>query len=319
LGNLNPQDKRAAVIKKASLTALVGNLVLAVLKITGGLSSGSLSVLGDGIDSSVDVLIAALTLFISGIISRPADKDHPWGHGRAETIGTAGMSFLLFFAGFQLIFNSAKNLISVNTQEVPEMRAVIVTLISIAGKFLLVLSQYQMGKKADSRILMANAKNMASDVFVSAGVLAGLFASMLFDIGIIDSIVAILVGLWVIKSAAGIFLDVNTELMDGGSLLEQYRVVFDAVHSVPGAGHPHRARMRRVAGFWDIDIDIEVDGKLTVSEAHKIATKVEDAIRERLDAVFDIMVHIEPKGCNAHKNEAFGLNEESVLPETEET
>ncbi|GMO37393.1 MAG: cation diffusion facilitator family transporter [Termitinemataceae bacterium] len=304
-------EARSKIIQKASLIALFGNLILAALKITAGIVGGSLAVIGDGIDSSVDVLISGLTLFISGIISRPADEDHPWGHGRAETIGTAGLSFMLFFAGFQLVFNSVRKLIFENTEVLPDTITIIATAISIAGKLLLALNQYRMGKKTNSAILIANSKNMASDVFISAGVLVGLAVSLIFNFAAVDSIVAVLVGLWVIKSAAEIFSGVNSELMDGGSVPDQYRAVFDAVRSVKGAGNPHRARMRRIAGFWDIDLDIEVDGNLSVAEAHKIATQVEDEIRNRLEAVFDIMVHIEPKGT-VHQNEAYGLNEDSL-------
>jgi cation diffusion facilitator family transporter len=155
---------------------------------------------------------------------------------------------------------------------------------------------------------MANAKNMTGDVILSAGVLAGLGLSMFFNIGVIDSAAAIFVGLWVIKSAIGIFMEANAELMDSGSGKEFYQAVFDAVNSVEGAENPHRTRMRRIAGLWDIDIDIEVDMNITVSEAHGIATRVEQAIKDRVDGVYDIMVHVEPAGYS-HKKEGYGLSE----------
>ncbi|MDR2097659.1 MAG: cation diffusion facilitator family transporter [Spirochaetaceae bacterium] len=304
---------RARLIKHASLIALFGNLALAAAKIITGLYSGSLAVVGDGIDTSVDVLIAAMQVFIAGVTARPADADHPWGHGRAETVGTAGLSFMLFFAGFELITRSAGELLGGAEHEVPDSSAIAVTVISIAGKLLLALNQYRMGRKSGSAMLAANAKNMAADVVISAGVLAGLLCSELLNIGSIDTIAAMLVGLWVIKAAAGIFTGVNAELMDGGAFKEEYRSVFEAVHSVPGAGNPHRTRIRRIAGFLDIDIDIEVDGHLAVYEAHAIATRVENAIRLRLENVFDIMVHVEPAGDHANmENEAYGLNEKTV-------
>ena len=99
--------RRARIIRIASVTALLGNTLLASLKIGTGIHAGSLAVLGDGIDSSVDVLIAVMTLVVARIISRPADRGHPWGHGRAETVATALLSCILFFAGAQLILNSA--------------------------------------------------------------------------------------------------------------------------------------------------------------------------------------------------------------------
>jgi cation diffusion facilitator family transporter len=301
-------SRRGALIKKAALIALTGNAFLAALKISAGIYADSLAVLGDGIDSSVDVLIALMSLVVAGVISRPADATHPWGHGRAETVGTAVLSYVLFFAGAQLILKSAAAFFSGAGAEVPSMPALFAAVISIAGKLFLAWTQYHLGKKADSAMLKANAKNMASDVIISLGVLAGLGFSMFFKIGAIDQAAAILVGVWVIKSAIGIFHEVNVELMDGTGGDEPYQELFQAVHTVPGAGNPHRSRMRRIAGYWDIDIDIEVDPALSVGEAHTIASRVEAAIKDRIDGVYDIMVHVEPAG-EEHKTESFGLRE----------
>jgi divalent metal cation (Fe/Co/Zn/Cd) transporter len=130
---------------------------------------------------------------------------------------------------------------------------------------------------------------------------------MFLKIGVIDSWAALLVGFWVIKSAIGIFIEANTELMDGGSDKSYYNELFEAVRSVEEAGNPHRVRMRRVAGFWDIDIDIEVPPQKTVMEAHWIAYKVEMAIKERVENVYDIMIHVEPAGNL--EDEGYGLSE----------
>jgi len=303
-------DQKARLIKFAALTAFFGNLLLAAIKIGTGLYAGSLAVIGDGIDSLIDVIIAVMTLVVAKIISRPADEGHPWGHGRAETVATAVLSFILFFAGAQLILNSGKEIIFGAEREVPAMPALIGTLISIAGKLLLAWSQHEYGKKANSPMLKANAKNMSADVLLSVGVLAGLGLSMFFNIGLIDSVAAVLVGVWIIKSAIGIFLEANSELMDGGSDKSAYKIVFDAVRSVEEAGNPHRVRMRRIAGFWDIDIDIEVAPNKTVTEAHWIAHKVEKAIKEQVENVFDIVIHVEPIGNL--ENEGYGLSEKQT-------
>jgi cation diffusion facilitator family transporter len=246
---------------------------------------------------------------VARIISRPADEDHPWGHGRAETVATTLLSCVLFFAGAQLILSSGSDIIFGAEREVPSQCALIVTLVSIAGKLLLAWSQYAFGKKANSPMLRANAKNMTADVLLSAGVLAGLGFSMILNVGIIDSWVAALVGIWVIKTAFGIFAEANTELMDGGSNSAFYRMIFEAVGTVEEAGNPHRVRMRRIAGFWDIDIDIEVPSNKTIFEGHWIAHKVETAIKERVGNVYDIMIHIEPDGNL--EEEGFGLSEKS--------
>jgi cation diffusion facilitator family transporter len=300
-------EEKTRIIRAASITALAGNAILAALKIGMGLYGGSLAVVGDGIDSSVDVLIAIMSLVVSGIIARPADEGHPWGHGRAETVATAILACLLFFAGAQLILNSAMNLIKGVTLTIPAMPALIATLVSMGGKGFLAAGQYVFSKRANSAMLRANAKNMAGDIILSGGVLLGIVLARGLSLSAIDSLMAILVGLWVMRSSVGIFTEANSELMDGAAGAESYRMVFDAVRSVPEAGNPHRTRIRRIAGLWDIDIDIEVAPHLTVLEAHWIAHRVERAIKERIEGVYDIMVHVEPAGNM--ESEGFGLRE----------
>jgi cation diffusion facilitator family transporter len=305
-------EDRARLIRTASLIALFGNLALGAFKIAAGLLGDSLAVLGDGIDSLVDIAIALMALTVSRIVSRPADEGHPWGHGRAETVATALLAFLLFFAGAQLILNSAGRLIGGGGDEIPGTLAVIAALASVAGKLLLALVQYRFGKKADSAMLRANAKNMGADVILSLGVLAGLGFSIGTGTAALDSVAAALVGLWVIRSAVGIFIEANSELMDGSAGVEAYREVFEAVRSVGGAANPHRTRMRRIAGLWDIDIDIEVAPDLTVSAAHTIATQVEKAIKGRVEGIYDIVVHVEPAG-DRPQGEGYGLSEKEIL------
>ena len=304
--------RKTHLIRTASVLALCGNAVLAVAQILAGVFAGSLAVIGNGIDSSTDVIISIMTLAVAGIISRPADEEHPWGHGRAETIATAVLSFVLFFAGAQLVINSAREIILGSQREVPEKYALVITVAVIAAKILLAWSQYAFGKKANSIMLKANAKNMSADVLLSVGVLAGLGLSMFFGIALIDSFAAALVGLWIIKSAIGIFREVNSELMDGSPDMVSYSAVFDAVKSVEGAQRPHRVRMRRLADFWDIDMDIDVLPEKTVYEAHAIACKVEAAVKERIENVYDIVVHVEPAGDTASmEDEKYGLSENS--------
>ncbi|MDR2522073.1 MAG: cation diffusion facilitator family transporter [Spirochaetaceae bacterium] len=302
--------EKSVLIRRAALIAIGGNAVLAGSKIIAGVLADSMAVLADGIDSSVDVLIGVMQLVVSGIISRPADEQHPWGHGKAETVATAILSFILFYAGVSLVVKAGRAVLFAEAVETPDMPAVFVTLVSIAGKLLLAFNQYMLGKKAGSDMLKANGANMAGDVVISGGVLIGVGLAKLFNAGVLDAIAAGLVGLWVVKTALGIFVEINTELMDGGSSRAQYKSLFEAVRSIPGAGNPHRARIRKIAGLWDIDLDIEVDGKLSVCQAHEIATRVENAVRERLETVYDIMVHVEPAGdVNNEKNEGFGLSE----------
>ena len=126
-------EDRTAILRRASLIALVGNAVLAAAKLVVGAISGSMAVLGDGIDSSTDVVVAIVALFTSRIVGMPGDREHPYGHTRAETVATTILSFVVFFAGAQLLFRSASSLIAGEASALPSRLSIYVTVASIAG------------------------------------------------------------------------------------------------------------------------------------------------------------------------------------------
>jgi cation diffusion facilitator family transporter len=300
----------AGLIRTAAVIAFAGNVVLAAAKLTAGIIGKSSALIGDGVDSASDVLASIITLAAANIISKPADKKHPWGHGKAESVATAALSFLMFFAGAQLVYASASDLIDKEPRGAVSVAAVAVTAASVALKILLAASQFILAKKSGSAILSANGKNMAYDALVSAGVLISLAISFYTPSPLPDIIIAMLIGVWIIKNAVFIFIGANSELMDGIKSTKHYRVITDAVNAVEGASNPHRARMRRVAGLWHIEFDIDVDPELTVREAHCITASVEREIKSRLLNVYDIMIHTEPRGDDGI--EAFGLNESEM-------
>ena len=307
------KTKKAKNIRNAAIIAVVGNAILAVLKIIVGLLSQSGALLADGIDSSSDVLIGVMTLVVVKIIYKPADSKHPWGHGRAETVATITLSFLIFFMGGQLVISAVTKLVIGKAQIIPTALAYGITIISITGKLLLAWSQYYLGKRAESNMIIANAKNMASDVLISVGVFVGLSITALTGLTFIDATIELCIGAWVVKTAIEIFLEANLELMDGSNDAEPYQAILDAVKNIEGAVNPHRARMRRIAGFWDIDLDIEVEPHLTVREAHTIASRIEKQIKKRLDNVYDIMIHIEPHGDKGVETYGLSAKEMSLL------
>jgi cation diffusion facilitator family transporter len=298
-------QERASLLRKASVIALVGNALLAIAKLAVGFLSGSLAVVGDGIDSSTDVVIAIVALFTARIVDKPGDREHPYGHARAETVATTVLAFIVFFAGSQLLMRTATALIGGEAAELPSTLAVYVTAVSIAGKLILAWTQFRYGRKTGSSMLIANGKNMRSDVVISSSVLVGLIFTFVLKLPVLDRVTALLVSFWIIKVAAGIFREANTELMDGTDGEGPYGEIFRAVSSVPGAGNPHRTRVRRLGSILIVDLDIEVEPALSVASAHGIAVEVERAIKAAIPEVYDVIVHVEPKG-NAEV-ERYGL------------
>lgn len=303
--------QRSVYIKRASWAGIIGNAGLAVLKIGTGLLSGSLALVGAGLDTVTDVVTSIITLFTAGITEKPPDREHPYGHTRAETIATKTLSFIIFFAGAQLALTTLRNLFGHEVRSLPGLAALVVTGVSVLGKVGLYGYKQRMGKLAESSMLLADARNMLADVFLSLGVLAGLLFTYLFHLPIADPIIALLVSGWIIKNGLEIFFETNAELMDGTADQDLYRQVFDAALDIDGVSNPHRTRIRKLNTLYVIDMDIEVDGGLSVKKGHALAQLVEDRIREHVPRVYDVMVHVEPGG-NVEKSERYGLSEESL-------
>ena len=304
------QEERAKRVRSASFIALGGNLLLCALKVSCGLITDSLAVLGDGLDTATDVGVAVMAVLVSFIISKPSDTRYPWGRQRAETVASMALAFIIMLAGIQLFIAAVDRLIQVYRGAVlpmPQRIAMIVTGVSIIGKLLLALNQYILGKKAQSLMILANARNMVNDIVLSVSVCIGFILALLFHAPVVDPLIALLVSCWIMKSAITLFIELNVELMDGNINKQLYAELFNAVATVPQVKNPHRARIRKMANLWDIDLDIEVDGKLSVNEAHAIAEQAALAVRNRLGNVYDVMIHIEPYN-SARDGEGYGLS-----------
>ena len=298
----NPQ-----AIIKASWIGVLGNALLSVLKIVIGILSGSLAVIADGIDSASDILTSLITLFTARIMKRPPDIKYPYGYLKADTIATKALAFVILFAGAQLAISTVRNLLQGVEREMPGMAAIYVTLVSIAGKFLLARHQYRMGKKTNSEMLKANALNMQNDVLISLSVLLGLSFTYFLKLPVLDSVTALVVSVWILKVGFEIFMQTNRDLMDASTAPELYSKVFSAVEGVEGADNPHRLRIRKIGNYFMIVLDIEVEGSISTLEAHKICNNVEEGIRNEIENVFDILIHVEPAGFK-HKEEIYGMS-----------
>jgi len=302
---------RKKAIERASLVGIVGNLSLAVVTILAGWIAGSLALLGAGIDTATDIVTSVITLFTARIAAKPPDREHPYGHSRAETIATKLLSFIIFFAGAQLATSTIHSLVNRDPREIPTFLAVIVSLVSLIGKIFLYLYKIRAGRRINSSMVIADAKNMLGDVVLSGSVLIGLFLTRFLGLAFLDQVMALLVSVWIMRTALIIFMESNDELMDGIGDEGIYRQIFEAVNSVPGAGNPHRVRVRKLNTLYVVDLDIEVDGQINVTRGHQIAVKVEKAIRASVADIYDIIVHVEPQG-NLERSEQYGLSEQNM-------
>jgi cation diffusion facilitator family transporter len=311
-------NSRERSIVNASWVGIVGNAVLSVSKIGIGLLAGSLAVVGDGIDSATDIVTSLITLITAKIISKPPDVTYPYGYEKADTIATKALSFVIFFAGAQLCISTIQQILEGRELKIPAAIAIYVTVISIFGKLALAFHQYRVGKKTNSAMLIANGKNMQNDVLISSGVLAGLFFTFTLKLPVLDKVTALIVSVWIMKTAFGIFMETTTDLMDGLKNPAIYQKIFEVVESVEGASDPHRMRLRKLGTTYMLELDIEVDGQLTVRESHDIAHDAEKKLRREIPNLYDVVIHVEPAG-DSTKGEKFGVSKENIGNGTDKT
>jgi len=302
---------REQLIARASWVGIAGNAFLSVIKILTGLMAGSLAVVADGVDSCTDIVISIITLITAKILTRPPNKQYPYGYGKADTVATKALSFIILFAGGQLFITAIKRLIAAEYQGAPSFISVIVTLVSIGGKWFLAGYQLRVGKRTGSNMLIATSKNMKNDILISVSVLLGLVFNYLFHMPVLDTLTGLLVSIWVLRVGYQIFLQTSQELMDGITDCTIYNQIFDAVESVEGAHHPHRVRARYIGHKVMISIDLEVDGDLSLRRAHEISHQVEHSIKTRIENVFDVDIHMEPIG-DTNDERALGVNKNNL-------
>lgn len=302
-------NKSALVI--ASWVSLLGNAFLAIIKLFVGFISGSFAVIADGIDSTADIISSIVTLVAARIVSKPPNIRYSYGYIKADTVATKVLSMLIFLAGAQLGIATVKRLINNPPSEAPSVIAIYVTIFSIIGKILLSLYLRHTGKVKVNNTLVTMGINMRNDMLISFTVLISLITSIYLKIGIIDVVIGMLISAFIMYEAIRIFLKSNIDLMDGIDDPDLYNRIFCAIKKVEGASNPHRARARKIGSHFMINLDVEVDPDLTVKDAHDIAINVEKTIKQDIANVYDVMVHIEPKG-NEEKYEKFGITENHI-------
>lgn len=285
--------KVTAKVKVAALS-IMSNTALIILKVAAGVLSGSVSIISEAIHSSMD-LVAAIIAFISvKISSKPADKSHPYGHGKIENVSGVIEGILIFIAAFLIIKEAIEKI--VHPTEISQTWVGIVVM-TISALVNIVVSRrlYKVAKATDSIALEADALHLKTDVYTSFGVAGGLLLLMITGKQILDPIVAILVALLIIKEAWVLCSNAFTPLLDASlpeaeenkiiEVLEQYN---DQIVDY------HMLRTRKSGNIRLVDFHVKLEDDVTVKQSHDLACKIENDIKEHLKNT-RITIHIEPK------------------------
>ncbi len=276
---------------KLSIIIVVG---LIVLKVVVGVITGSLSVLAQAVDSFLDLFAVSVTFLAIRIAARPADEEHPFGHGKAENIAAIIQAILIFIAGGSIIYSAVRRIQTHAALEMTEAGIGVMAVSIIASIF---LSRYllRVAKKEDSMALEANAHNIAADVYSAAAVFVGLIVVRLTGLVIIDAILAGLVALYILKVAVDVLRNSLGGLVDVKLPDDEENSVRAAIteHFGREVVSFHKLRTRKAGSHRYIDLHLVMPKHVSIEEAHNMCDHLEKDIKEKLVHT-DVTIHVEP-------------------------
>jgi cation diffusion facilitator family transporter len=289
-------DDLAALGRRVALVSIFLSAGLALAKITIGLMAGSTAVVSDGFESAGDVFASSLVLLGLIIAAKPPDREHPYGHGRFEILTGLWVGILLCATGALICYRSIEHLH--DTALPPRAYAIWPMLISIVLKSVSWSFKRVYGRKIRSESLTADAWNDAVDIVSGVTALIALSITLLDPVRFAsaDQIGGCAVGLIVIFLGLHVSRDTTLQLMDTMPAPPMMKEIRETAVSVPGAMGVEKCFARKTGLTYHVDLHLEVDPAMTVAASHDIATEVKNRIKDRLDWVADVLVHVEPHG-----------------------
>lgn len=277
---------------RITLIGIVGNVLLLGLKLLFGFISGSAGLIADGIHSASDMATDLAVLGGMHLGRRKADADHPYGHGRFETLAGGIVAGILILVGVFIAWEAVAALRG-GVVNFPGIPVLIIAMISIAVKEWLYRRTIRVARDVNSAALHANAWHHRSDALSSIAVLAGGVGG-LAGWGQADHFAGLIVGLMVIAAGGRTLIVVLHELTEGGVSRDEIAKIESAIESVEGTREWHDLRTRRVGRETFIDLHVLVDPGLSIVDAHRISTDVERALHHACNRPANVTVHVEP-------------------------
>jgi cation diffusion facilitator family transporter len=308
-GNIETVNKRKASV---ALLSIASNTALTLLKIVVGVMIGSVSVLSEAIHSSVDLLAALIAFIAVRTSGKPADEDHPFGHGKVENISGTVEALLIFLAAGWIIFEAAKKL--QNPEPLEDVGwGVAVMLVSAVLNLLVSEKLFLVGRETDSAALQADAWHLRTDVYTSLGVMAGLgiilLGGLLFpgmDLAWVDPVVAIGVALLIIRAAYHLTVESARDLLDVSLPPEEEDGIRKQITVfAPSVRGFHRLRTRKSGPYRFVEFHVRVDAGLSVDESHRISDMITCGIKQHYPGT-TVTIHIEPCNCAMSTKESCG-------------
>ncbi|WP_455542134.1 cation diffusion facilitator family transporter [Intestinibacter sp.] len=286
-------ETRYEEASKVTILSIIWNAFLSVIKILSGVIGHSTAMIADGIHSASDIITSVGVLIGNKISSKPGDKEHNYGHDKAETLVSFLLSIMLIIVAVSIGVDGAKKIFNLDEVKVPTLIPLIVSVISIAIKEYQYRITIRVAKKINSPSLKADAWHHRSDALSSVAAFIGIGGAMI-GYKILEPVATIIVALIVCKVAIDIFINAINELMDVSISEEEEQQIMDYCKATNGIKHVKTIKTRKHGAFAYIDLVICVDGSLTVKEGHDIASDLEKKLIDEMSIIKGITVHVEP-------------------------
>lgn len=282
--------------KIAAGLSIFSNAAIILLKLIAGVVSGSISIISEAIHSMSDFLASVLTFFAVMKSSEPADKDHPFGHGRYEDMSGFIEGGLIIFAAFYIIYQSAKKLIFGYTIELDSNLGIIVMGVAVVANFVVSSYLFYVAKKTNSISLYADGEHLRTDIWSSLGVLAGLLLIKLTGLTILDPLIAILVALFILKTGFSISKTTLNNLLDCSLPTEDLNKIEEIINSFKNEGilGYNALKSRSVGPDKQIAFTLFFPKNMTIENCHNICDEIEDHIKQQFGNC-NISIHAEPE------------------------
>jgi cation diffusion facilitator family transporter len=276
---------------KVTLIGTASNLILSIIKFAGGIIGHSAAMVADATHSVSDLLTDMIVLIMFKVGQKPKDEDHPYGHGKAETLGTTVVGFIIISVGIGLAYE-AWEMIQSGISRIPEPLAAGTALISIFIKEWLFRYTRSVGEKSNNSLLLANAWHHRSDAISSIAALVGIIGAML-GFPALDPIAATMVAFMIMKVGYELTLGGFRDLMDTALDEKDTQSIQVAIDDVSGVLKSHDLRTRKIGGEILMDVHIQVDSDLTVTEGHEVAERVRRKLIKNYPNTQDVLVHVD--------------------------
>jgi cation diffusion facilitator family transporter len=305
-------SQRYYAIRQVTLVGVVGNILLSIVKLIFGFIGQSQALIADGLHSLSDLISDGVVLMAAKYSSQDADANHPYGHGRFETVATVAVGGLLLMVAVGLLIDAGYRLLKPELLLQPGLISLVVTVVSLVTKEILYQYTVKVAKRVRSPMLQANAWHHRSDAVSSLIVLVGVLGSMA-GVPWLDAIAAIGVGLMIAHIGWTLGRGGVSELVDTALDDEQIQQIKEVIQSVDGVRTLHELRSRRMGSQALVEVHILVNPKISVSEGHQIGEIVRYRLISDLEEVGDVLIHVDPENdVKAHPNLKLPLRDEII-------